>query len=131
MSTDPTAEWWIENAKSYLELAVEALDRNSLYICLHLVQHAAEFCFKAMILQCSGDHPYIRNPYTLLHISALYIPGVRTVFPRQTTEEIRLFSYLNPYRFAAQKAMDVPAAYELKKLTERVELLLEIAEKLQ
>jgi HEPN domain-containing protein len=131
MSTDPTVEWWIKNAKNYLELAIEALSRNSLCICLHLVQHAAEFCFKAMIRQCSGDHPYIRNPYTLLHIGALYIPGLRKVFPRQTTEEIRLFSYLNPYRFAAQKEMDMPAAFELKILAERVQLLLEIAGKLQ
>jgi hypothetical protein len=80
--------------RTILELATDALSRNSLCFCLHLVQHAAEFCFKAMIRRCSEDHPYIRNPYTLLHISALYIPGLRAIFPRQTTRKIRLFSYL-------------------------------------
>lgn len=126
MGAEQEAGWWLAQAESWYSLAEAALQRESADLGCRLLQHATEFCFKAVIRHHTGDHPFTRNPYTLLHIAALEVPALRTVFPRTTVEEIRLFACLNPYRFVPGMDPAAPCCSVLQVLAGRVLQLLKM-----
>ena len=119
MSKEQDHIWWFGRGEEYLRMAAGELARQMLQSSLSHLQHAAEFFFKAAIRFHSGDHPHIRNPYTLLHICRLYLPAVDSIFPRNSLEEILLFSLLNPYRFIPAGAAQ-PSLHTIAKLHKRV-----------
>ena len=126
VGAEPEAGWWLAQAESWYSLAEAAILRESADLGCRLLRHAAEFCLKAVIRYHTGDHPFTRNPYTLLHIAALEVPALRCVFPRTTVEEIRLFAFLNPYRFVPGPVPAVVNSNTLAVLAGRVAELLKM-----
>lgn len=109
--------FWSRKAESYLKDYQHNIDDNELNNAAFHLHQAAEALFVANLLVNSGYKPKTHKLSKMEMLVAEFIPQVRTAFPKNTPESLRLFALLdNAYVDARYKVDYVITKQELNHL---------------